>query len=61
MREMIVHLRRIGRPNDTLCGFPGAKIFLSNRITCKACKDLLDSSSFPNSSKIIKIRKNHNE
>lgn len=37
MEDLLIHKRKVGQTNDTLCGAPGVKIYMSNRVTCSEC------------------------
>lgn len=41
---MEIHKRVLSNKNQTLCTKDGAKIYLSNRVTCKDCLDLMSKS-----------------
>ncbi len=40
--QVLVHKRKLGNRNETLCEGDGAKIYLSSRVTCPKCLELLD-------------------
>lgn len=37
-----IHKRKTGNPNGTLCGKLGFRIFLSDRVDCPDCKELMN-------------------
>ena len=42
---MLVHRRKLDGENETLCGQAGAKIYLSSRVTCSRCRQLMSESN----------------
>lgn len=39
---LVIHKRAVSSPNQTLCEQPGAKIYLSSRVTCVECLTRLE-------------------
>ena len=40
--EYVVHKRAATRPNGTLCGSAGFRLYLSHHVTCEECKRLME-------------------